>query len=62
MQRFSQARAAFLRFLGVLHSMESELPYVIHVLELRLSLSLSYTGLQATKLVNRKRDAQRAPP
>lgn len=37
MQRLSQARAAFLRFLGVLHSMESELPYVIHVLELSLS-------------------------
>lgn len=60
MQRLSQARAAFLRFLGVLHSMESELPYVIHMLELRRSLS--HTGLRATKLVNRKRDAQRAPP
>lgn len=48
MQRLSQARAAFLRFLGVLHSMESELPYVIHVLELRRSLS--HTGLRANEI------------
>lgn len=46
MQRLSQARAAFLRFLGVLHSMESELPYVIHVLELRRS----HTGLRANEI------------